>query len=410
MFGRISRFACAASCALSMASSSARADDAPLVHPIYAHLPDAPENDSARRLFTAAANRYNLRPVEVVDVPAPVAPHAPDNVRIGTLNAQKMAFSEAQHDLDAAAAEVGTTGGAGLTAAELGDLYLFRAMAEARADWNAQPSAAPTEARTKAFDDYLRAATLTPTRTPNARELPPQVVADFNRALEIVHKRPVGTLVVKGPADAQVALDGGALMPIAGGVTIHDVSFGEHLIRVEQIGSATWGTIVPFGQPSVEIDVPARAALTLDDATAAAHGRRMGARFSLVAAAKGGPGSPIELRLVDTGNGARRDSALVPSTGEAGQIDAAVMRLDEEARRAMLEQQTASGGAPPAPVAVEPSAEAMGPPLLLTPASTKVSFRDDPAAWARDHWPLLTAIGVVAVTAIVLSAAVSTDR
>lgn len=407
MFGRISRFACAASCALLLAVATAHADDAPLVHPIYAHLPDAPENDSARKLFTAAATRYNLRPVEVVDVPAPAAPRAPDNVRIGILNAQKLAFAEAQHDLDAAAAEIATTGGAGLTAAELGDLYLFRAMSRARADWNAQPSAAPTEARTQAFDDYLRAATLVPTRTPNARELPPQVVADFNRALEIVHKRPLGTLLVKGPADAQVALDGGPLMPIAGGVTIHDVSFGEHLLRVEQIGYATWGTIVPFGQPSVEIDVPARAALTLDDATAAAHGRRMGARFALVAAAKGGPGSPVEISLVDTASGARRDSALVPTTGEAGQIDAAVMRLDEEARRVTLEQQTNAGGPPPV---AEPGASAMGPPLLLTPAPTKARFQDDPAAWARDHWPLLTAIGVVAATALLLSAAVSSDR
>ncbi len=409
MFGRICRFACAAWCALGLASSSVHADEAPLVHPIYAHLPDAPENDSARQLFTAAATRYNLRPVEVVDVPAPAEPHAPDDVRMGILNAQKLAFSEAQHDLDAAAAEIATTGGAGLTAAELGDLYLFRAMATARADWNAQPGAAPTDARTKAFDDYLRAATLAPSRTLNERELPPQVVADFKRAQEIIHKRPLGTLIVKGPADAQVALDGGPLMPIAGGVTIHDVSFGEHLLRVEQIGFAPWGTIVPFGQPSVEIDVPTRAALTLDDATAAAHGRRMGARFALVAAAKGGPGSPVEISLVDTGSGARRDSALVPTTGEAGQIDAAVMRLDEEARRVMLEQQSASGGAPP-PVAIEPTAGSMGPPLLLTPAPTKVRFSDDPAAWARDHWPLLTAIGVVAVTAIVLTAAVSSDR
>ncbi|HSY40727.1 MAG TPA: hypothetical protein VLA79_14400 [Polyangia bacterium] len=393
-----------------LAVATARADEAPLVHPIYAHLPDAPENDSARQLFTAAATRYNLRPVEVVDVPAPAEPHAPTDVRMGILNAQKLAFSESQHDLDAAAAEVATTGGAGLTAAELGDLYLFRAMAVARADWNAQPTAAPTDARTKAFDDYLRAATLAPNRTLNERELPPQVVADFKRAQEIVRKRPLGTLIVKGPADAQIALDGGALMPVAGGVTIHDVSFGEHLIRVEQIGYAPWGTIVPFGQPSVEIDVPTRAALTLDDATAAAHARRMGARFALVGAAKGGPGAPVEISLVDSGSGARRDSALVPTTGEAGQIDAAVMRLDEEARRVMLEQQTAGGGVAPPPVAADPGASALGPPLLLTPASNRVRFSDDPAAWARDHWPLLTAIGVVAVTAIVLTAAVSSDR
>jgi hypothetical protein len=61
-------------------------------------------------------------------------------------------------------------------------------------------------------------------------------------------------------------------------------------------------------------------------------------------------------------------------------------------------------------VAVDPNAAAMDPPLLLTPAPAKVSFRDDPAAWARDHWPLLTAIGVVAATALILSATVSSDR
>src|SRR5581483_9787382 len=89
--------------------------------------------------------------------------------------------------------------------------------------------------------------TLAPNRTLNERELPPQVVADFKRAQEIVRKRPVGTLVVKGPADAQVSLDGGPLMPIAGGLTIHDLVFGEHLIRVEQIGYADWGAVVPSG-------------------------------------------------------------------------------------------------------------------------------------------------------------------
>jgi hypothetical protein len=413
MFHRALRFALTAPVALLVfAAPPARAADAPpLVHPIFVHLPDAPENDAARERFTAAATHYNLRPVEVVDVPAPAAPRAPDDVRFGILNAQKLAFAEAEHDLDIAAAEVATTGGAGLTAAELGDLYLYRAMARARADWNAQPAAAPTEARTKAFDDYLRAATLAPNRTLNARELPPQVVADFQRAVEIVRKRPGGTLIVKGPADGQVALDDGAPMPIAGGVTFHDLTFGEHLIRVEQIGYAPWGAAVPFGQPSLEIDVPARAALTLDNATATAHGRRMGARFALVASPSGGPGATIEISLVDTWNGARRDAALVATTGEAGQIDAAVMRLDEEARRIVLEEQTAAGGTTPLPpVASDVGASSLGPPLLLTPASTKVSFRDDPAAWARDHWPLLTAIGVVAATALILSATVSSDR
>lgn len=327
---------------------------------------------------------------------------------MGILSAQKLAFAEALHDLDAAAAEVTTSGGAGLDTNALSDLYLYRAMATARADWNAQPGAAPTDVRGKAFDDYLRAATIAPTRTLNPRELPPQVVADFARALDLVKKRPRGTLVVKGPVDAQLSLDGGPLMPIAGGVTFRDLVQGEHVVRVEQIGFAPWGTVVPFGQPTLEVDVPARAALALDDATAIAHARRMGARFALVATPKGGPGAPMQLVLLDTTTGARRDAAEVPTTGEAGAIDAAVMRLDEGARRLVLEQQPAAAAAPPAPPA-EPAAP-LGPPLLLTPPPTKARFADDPAAWARDHWPLLTAIGVVVATAIVMSATVSSDR
>jgi hypothetical protein len=410
MFRRVFPVALLASVSLAAPGRARAADALPLVHPIFAHLPDAPENDAGRTLFTAAATRYNLRPVEVVDVPAPPEPHAPNDTRMGILNTQKVAFNEALHDLNSAAAEVATTGGAGLTSAELGDLYLYRAMATARADWNTKAADPPTEARTKAFDDYLRAATILPNRVLNPRELPPQVVADFQRAIEAVGKRPRGTLVVKGPADAQVALDGGALMPIAGGVTFRDLPNGEHLLRVEQIGFGPWGTIVPFGQPTLEVDVPARMPLVLDDATAVAHARRMGARFAMVAMPKGGPGAPLEIVLIDGTTGARRDAALVPTVGEAGQIDAAVMRLDEEARRVALEQPSGPAGAPPPPVATEPAPGSLGPPLLLTPAPTKVRFRDDPAAWARDHWPLLTAIGVLAATTILMSAVVASDR
>jgi hypothetical protein len=392
-------------------ASAARAEQAaPLVHPIFAHLPDAPENDRARQDFTSAATRYHLAPVEVVDVPAPPVPHGPDDARLGILNAQKQAFAEALKNLDSAATEVAATGGAGFSTAELADLYLNRAIARAHADWKANASDPPTDERTRAFEDYLRTATLMPDRAPNGRELPPQALADLQRALETVHKRARGTLVVKGPGGALVSLDGGALMPLDGGVTFRDLVQGEHLLRVEQTGFAPWGTAIPFGQPAMEIEVPARPPLLLDAATAAAHARRMGARFALVATPKGGPGAPVELTLIDSGTAAPRDAALVSAGGEKGQLDAAVMRLDEEARRLVLDQQAAAGGAPLPPVTAGDGAAALGPPLLLAPAPSKARFRDDPAAWARDRWPLLTAVGVFALTTIVLGAVVAGDR
>jgi hypothetical protein len=392
---------------LALASTRAARADAPLplVHPLYVHLPDAPDEDALRRAFTAAVSRYKLGPVEVVDVPAPAPPRAPDLLKTAVINTQKIAFGEALHDLDAAAAEAAATGGAGLSTDELSDLYLNRAIATARADWNATAAAPPTEARTRAYADYLRAATLTPGRTLNAREIPPQAVADFARAVAEVRGRPRGTLTVTGSADAQVALDGGAALPVAGGLVFRDVVNGEHLIHVDELGHVGWGAVVTFNQPTLDVAIPSRPLLGLDGATAAAHARRMGARFALVLEPKGGPTAPVGVRLIDT-SGQERDAVLVTPANEAGMIDSAVMRLDEGARR-IAQADAQAGTPPPAPAG---DASQLAPPVLVGQPTPKATFKDDPAAWARDHWPLLTAVGVVLLSSIVLAAAVSADR
>ena len=78
-----------------------------------------------------------------MDVAAAPEPHAPDLLKIGMINAQKLAFGDALRDLDAAAAEVAKSGGAGMSTEQLSDLYLFRAMATARVDWNRTAAAFP---------------------------------------------------------------------------------------------------------------------------------------------------------------------------------------------------------------------------------------------------------------------------
>ncbi len=94
----------------------------------------------------------------------------------------------------------------------------------------------------------------------------------------------------------------------------------------------------------------------------------------------------------------------MPPANEAGTIDAAVMRLDEAARR--LAQAEAQAGTPPPPAATGDTG-ALAPPILIGQPAPKAKLGEDPAAWARDHWPLLTAIGVVLTSSIVLGAAVS---
>jgi hypothetical protein len=77
------------------------------------------------------------------------------------------------------------------------------------------------------------------------------------------------------------------------------------------------------------------------------------------------------------------------------------MRLDEQARR--IQQLAITNGTPmPVPVAAPPDTP---PPVLAPPAPARVSFHDDPARWARDRWPLLTAVGAVLGATLVLSIA-----
>ncbi|HEY2731563.1 MAG TPA: hypothetical protein VGK52_16585 [Polyangia bacterium] len=376
----------------------------PLVHPIYSKLPDLAEDDFTRRAFTAATARYKLAPLEIIDVPAAPAPRAPVLLESAATKTLKLAFDEALPDLDGVIAELDATGGAGLTRDELADVFLYRGMAVARADWKAPAAtnaASIGAARTQAFADYARAAVLAPDRALNPREVPPQVVADFARAVAEARQQPRATLVVRGDADATVSLDGAAPVHVAGGVTFHDVTYGEHFLAVEELGRAPWGKRLTVGAPTLDETIPPRTALTLDDRIAADHARRMGTLFALVAERKPGPGAQVELRLVDL-SGAKRDAALVSTTrDEHGALDAAVMRLDEEARR-IQQVLLASGAAPPVAVAAPPDTPA---PILVAPPPGRATFHDDPLAWARDRWPLMTAIGVVVGAALVLSVA-----
>ena len=332
-----------------MRAGRARADDPlPLVHPLYVHLPDAPEDDALRRAFTAAAARYRLRPVEVVDVPAPPAPRAPEWLQAGVLNTQKIAFGEALHDLDAAAAEVSTTGGAGLSTDELSDLYLNRAIATAHADWNATADAPPTEARTRGL-----------------RGLPPRRDAGAGADAEHARDAAAGArrLRARGrrdpPAAARLA-DRLGLRRRAGRagrrpadagrgrLVLRDLVAGEHLIRVEELGHAGWGAVVAFNPPTQDVAFrrARRWGWTARPPRRTPAGWARGSRWCWNRRAARTPRSA--LRLIDT-SGQERDAVVLPPADEAGTLDAAVMRLDEAARR--LVQAEAQAGTPPPPAA-----------------------------------------------------------
>lgn len=384
--------------------AAANGEPASIVHPIYAQMPEAPQNDVGQRELTRAAARYKLLPVEVVDIEQPPPPPTGAVIKAGVDLVKKLAFDDARKQLDAADETVSKTGGAGLTTAELSDLYLARAMATARADW--KPERSVDEAtRVRAYEDYVRAATLTPERILKPHDYPPQTMEDWTRAVAEISQRPQGTLTVTGSSKALITFDGKPPLSARGGVSFKS-PYGQHFVAVEEAGRARWGSTVLVNSASTEVPIPARAALTLDDAVAAAHARRMGAKFALVAELRLGEGpSELQLRLVDV-TGIRHDATVVPLTGEPGAIDAATMRLDEEARR--IEHLGLAPGTSLDPT--PPGEAAAAPPLLISPPpAPRPTLHDNPSAWARAHWPLLTAVGALVGASLVLGLTVGLE-
>ena len=315
----------------------ARADEPlPLVHPIYVHLPDAPEEDAAaprvharrRRATSCAPSRSSTsrrRPRRA----------RPSCVKAGVVKTQKIAFGEALHDLDAAAAEVATTGGAGLSTDELSDLYLYRAIATARADWNATARRAADRRRARAPTTTTCAPpTLAPARTLNPREMPPQAVADFARAVAEVRQRPRGTLTVArlrrraGVAGRRRA-DAGRRRRHASRPRLRRAPDPRRGARAH----AGWGAVVAFNRA--------------DPGRRHPRARGAGARRRDRRGARAPDGRAVRAGRRAEGRAAARRSALrlVDATGQdatpcwcrpatrRGLIDAAVMRLDEAARR-----------------------------------------------------------------------------
>ena len=387
--------------------SASAEDDRPVVHPIYTRLKDAPQNDLGLQRFSTATRRFGLGPVEIVDIDGDPAPKTAEKLQAAIALVRRLELGPGQTALDDAATEVAATGGAGLDAATLSDLYLYRAWAIARVDFNTDHVPTPT-ARAQAYEDLVRAAMLVPGRTLNLQQFPPLLLEDWARANADVRARPQSTLVIKATPDAQVTCDGGT--GVSGPATFVGLAQGQHLIHVDEPGWAAWGATVMADQATVEIEVPARRALMLEDSEAAARARRMGTKFALVAEPRPGhdKGLSLSLRLVDAA-GARRDAAIEPIAGDESALDAAVMRLDEQARR--LDRGRMPPVAPATATAMsDQAATVIPPPVLVAPPPARARLGDDPAAWARDHWPLVTAVAALVGTALVLSIGVASDH
>ncbi|HTM23467.1 MAG TPA: hypothetical protein VL172_23250, partial [Kofleriaceae bacterium] len=123
-------------------------------------------DEMARRRGTALIDR---------SPPAPASPDAPGLLRGAIEDYQAFRYEQALDKLERALDEAARTGAAGLTPTELSDLLIYRALVqEQRGD------------KTRAWDDFVRAAVIDPTRRLDPVRFSPRTVESFTRATDKV--------------------------------------------------------------------------------------------------------------------------------------------------------------------------------------------------------------------------------
>jgi DNA-directed RNA polymerase subunit K/omega len=272
----------AAPAAAAPASQPARA----AIVPVLWSAPDAPKPAVAavrRALEAAAPGRTLLDLSPAAEPPATAA----ERLRAGIVLYDRLRQDEARAALDEAAADATARGAAGLTPAELSDVYLYRALcAHVRGD------------ATRAWDDFVRAAVVAPGRVLDPARFPPKAVAMMRRAKDEVAAAPRGTLSVVAPGGARVFVD--AADAGVAPAQVPALPYGQHLVRVEHPGHATWVGVVHMAATAQRLEPPLRRLQPPDDLAVAAAARDRGASHALLAVVTGHDGGArLEVRLVD---------------------------------------------------------------------------------------------------------------
>jgi hypothetical protein len=216
-------------------------------------------------------------------------------------------FDEAWETLDEARALADRTGAAGLSQAQLADLFLYRGLVriqqgELSAYW----------------DELVTSVTIDPVRVLDPARFPPRVTTELARVHEALRDRKRATLAVDAPAGCSVLIDGAA----ASAVGTAQPLVGSHWVHVACADHAPWGTRVELTGDQLVVARNAALAPPTDDELLI-QARTVGARAFVAVEIRSGVGTA---RLVGI-DGRERDRRSVAVAGDLTGLAAAVSDL-----------------------------------------------------------------------------------
>lgn len=258
----------------------------------------APIEEAARRAGAAVIDRSPT---------AGALPATASILRRGIEAYDALRFDEAWETLDEARALADRTGAAGLSQAQLADLFLYRGLVriqqgELSAYW----------------DELVTSVTIDPVRVLDPARFPPRVTSELARVHDALRERKRATLAVDAPPGCTVLVDGVA----ASAVGTAQALVGSHWVHVTCADHAPWGTRVELtGDQLVVARNPAVAPPTDDEVLIQA--RTIGARAFVAVEIRSGVGTA---RLVGV-DGRERNRRSVAVAGDLAPLAAAVQDL-----------------------------------------------------------------------------------
>jgi hypothetical protein len=292
-----------------LATDRAHADEGGDARAIVHAWDPAPDADGGADPLARALATIRARGVAVVDArpatagPVPLA--APLAAAIALY--EELRFDEAVGQLADLARSLDAWGGGELTAEQLFEAHLYRGLAQAQVGGEAA-----------AWDAFVAAATVAPSRALDPERFSPRVLERFERARAAVGALGAATLEVTVPAGCTIWLDGAARSE-----RVFEVAVGPHWVRGECADRPAAGQRVEVPRGGAKVAMRARAPSAPSDATILAAGARVGAATVVAIAVEGGL---AVVRRLDAARGevARRLIDLSPALADAALADAAV--------------------------------------------------------------------------------------
>jgi hypothetical protein len=216
-------------------------------------------------------------------------------------------FEDAWATLDEARALADRTGAAGLTQAQLADLFLYRGLVKIQqGELNAY------------WDELVTSVTIDPVRVLDPARFPPRVSSELARVHQALADRKHATLAVDAPAGCTALIDGAA----ASAVGTAQLLVGSHWVYVTCADRAPWGTRVEVTSDQLVVARNTVLAPPTDDEVLI-QARTVGATAFLAVEIRSGVGTA---RLVGV-DGRERDRRTVRVTGDLTPLARAVREL-----------------------------------------------------------------------------------